>query len=127
MKRSAKHVHRKLTPAEQTRVNAVRGEIEQEKPEIVRKAKRYKQEDDEARATLQEGLQLLKTERINQGLSLADLQKRTGIERPNLSRLENETDANPTIATLIRYAEALGKRLMIVLVDRTSTKSTGRG
>ena len=73
------------------------------------------------RATLQEALQVLKAERIQQGLSLADIQQRSGIEKPNLSRLENET-ANPTVATLIRYAEALGKRLMIVLADRTSAK-----
>ena len=51
-------------------------------------------------------------------LSLADIQDRTGIERPNLSRLENEGSSNPTVATLTRYAEALGKRLVIVLVDR---------
>jgi hypothetical protein len=39
------------------------------------------------------------------------------MERPNLSRLENEAESNPTIATLTRYAEALGKRLFIALAD----------
>ena len=69
-------------------------------------------------ATLQDALRLLRAERVRQGLSLADIQDRTGIERPNLSRLENEGSSNPTVATLTRYAEALGKRLVIVLADR---------
>jgi transcriptional regulator with XRE-family HTH domain len=51
-------------------------------------------------------------------LSLSDIEERTGIGRPNLSRLENEAEANPTVTTLTRYAEALGKRLMIVLADQ---------
>jgi hypothetical protein len=38
-------------------------------------------------------------------------------KRPNLSRLEDGQNANPTISTLMRYADALGKRLMIVLAD----------
>ena len=122
MRRTAKHVRRELTADERKRVAAARAEIEQDKPEILRKAKEYKQEADAARATLQEALQTLKQERRSQGLSLADIQERTGIERPNLSRLENEADANPTIATLIRYARAMGKRLLIVLADDSSAK-----
>ncbi len=122
MGRTAKHVRRELTADERKRVAAARAEIEQDKPEILRKAKQYKQEADAARATLQEALQTLKQERCSQGLSLADIQERTGIERPNLSRLENEAHANPTIATLIRYAGAMGKRLMIVLADDSSAK-----
>jgi DNA-binding phage protein len=125
MRRTAKHMRRELTADERKRVAAARSEIEQDKPEILRKAKQYKQEADAARATLQEALQMLKRERQSQGLSLADIQERTGIDRPNLSRLENEAAANPTIATLTRYAEALGKRLMIVLADNPSVNSIG--
>jgi transcriptional regulator with XRE-family HTH domain len=51
------------------------------------------------------------------GATLTEVAKRTGMERPNLSRLENEAESNPTIATLTRYAEALGKRLFIALAD----------
>jgi DNA-binding phage protein len=122
MRRTAKHVRRELSADERKRIAAARAEIEQDKPEILRKAKQYKQETDAARATLQEALQTLKQERCSQGLSLADIQERTGIERPNLSRLENEADANPTITTLIRYAGAMGKRLMIVLADDPTAK-----
>ena len=91
--------------------------VQQDETEIRSLAKKYKQEYDTERATLQEAVQLLKAERVRQGLSLADVQERTGIERPNLSRLENDAEANPTVATLSRYAEALGKKLVIALSD----------
>jgi len=46
-------------------------------------------------------------------LSLSDVEEKTGIGRSALSRLENETEPNPTVVTLIRYAEALGKELVV--------------
>ena len=116
-RRQAKHVRRKLTDRERARVEEARRQVRGEEAEIRRKAKQYKQEHDAARAALREAIQLLKEERIRQGLSLTDIQQRTGIEPSNLSRLENDSTSNPTIATLIRYAEALGKRLEIILAD----------
>ena len=113
--RQAKHVRRDLTDAERARVKEARQLVQQDEAEIRGMAKKYKQEYDAAQATLQEALQLLKAERLRQGLSLADIQDRVGIERPNLSRLENDAEANPTVATLTRYAEALGKKLVISL------------
>jgi hypothetical protein len=62
-------------------------------------------------------LSVLKAERMKKGLSLADMKERTGMERSTLSRLENHEEANPTVNTLIRYAEAVGKKLFIVFVD----------
>jgi len=117
VKRQAQHVRRQLTSEEQARVHEARRLTDAEAPEIRRKAKQLKAKSDAARATLQDALRLLRAERVRQGLSLADIQDRTGIERPNLSRLENEGSSNPTVATLTRYAEALGKRLVIVLAD----------
>ena len=119
MAREARHTRRELTADERAKVNETGRLVEGKAAEIRRKAKQYKEEYDAARATLQDALRLLKQERVRQGLSLSDIQTRTGIERPNLSRLENEATANPTVATLTRYAEALGKRLVIVLADQT--------
>lgn len=116
----AKHVRRELTDAQRVRVAEARRLIQDEAAEIRRKAKKYKQECDAAQATLREAARLLKDERVRQGLSMTDIQKRTGIDPPNLSRLENDVDANPTITTLTRYAEALGKKLLIVLSDQTA-------
>jgi hypothetical protein len=45
------------------------------------------------------------------GLSLAEITVRSGIDSPALSRLENGLNPNPTLATLSRYAQALGKRI----------------
>lgn len=115
--RRAKHVRRELTESERARVTEARRLVPQDEAEIRGLAKKYEQEYETARATLQEALQMLKAERVRQGLSLADIQERTGIERPNLSRLENDAEANPTVATLSRYAEALGKKLVIALSD----------
>src|SRR5690606_13578611 len=46
----------------------------------------------------------LRNAREAQGLSLADLSERTGIDRSALSKLENRRNLNPTFATLARYA-----------------------
>jgi DNA-binding Xre family transcriptional regulator len=119
-RREAKHIRRELTDAQRARVAEARNLIHGETAEIRRKAKEYKQERDTAQATLKEAARLLKDERVRQGLSLTDIQQRTGIDPPNLSRLENDVDANPTMTTLTRYAEALGKKLMIVLSDQTA-------
>jgi transcriptional regulator with XRE-family HTH domain len=67
----------------------------------------------------------LRAERERQGLSLADINERTGIDRAALSRLENNEDANPTLATLERYAEAVGKK-MVVLISEPATLETER-
>jgi transcriptional regulator with XRE-family HTH domain len=50
----------------------------------------------------------LRAERERLGLSLADVEERSGLRRSVLSRLENDRTANPTMLTLQRYAAALG-------------------
>ena len=59
-----------------------------------------------------------KAAREAKGLSLADIYEQTGIDRSALSKLENVTNENPTIETLFRYAEVVGKRLAIQVLDR---------
>lgn len=55
--------------------------------------------------------------RESRGLSLSDLAERTGIDKSALSRLENGQQGNPTLATVARYARAVGKRLTWSLED----------
>jgi len=62
-------------------------------------------------------LQQLKAAREEKGLSLADLTERTGMDRSALSKLETGQRPNPTIETLVRYADAVGKRLVVTLAD----------
>jgi DNA-binding phage protein len=59
----------------------------------------------------------LKAAREAKGLSLSDVEQLTGMDRSALSKLENGQRANPTVETLVRYAEALGKRLVVSLAD----------
>jgi DNA-binding XRE family transcriptional regulator len=120
-RRQAKHSHRPLTTSERARINEARRLVAADVPEIRRRARQHKQEYDAAQIALHDALKLLKAERQRMGLSLADVADRSGIERPNLSRLENEAESNPTIATLTRYADAPGKRLLIVLADQMPT------
>jgi len=115
--RRAKRIKRELSPDERRKYEMMREQIEGEKPEILAQAKRHKDAHDAAVADLRSVFELLKAERIAQGLSLADLRDRTGMARPALSRLENDLTANPTLATLNRYAAALGKKVTVVLSD----------
>jgi DNA-binding XRE family transcriptional regulator len=52
-----------------------------------------------------------KAVRESQGLTLAEAAERMGIDAPALSRLETGKMLNPTLATLHKWAEALGQKL----------------
>ena len=59
----------------------------------------------------------LRVLREQQGLSIADLSQRTGMDEALVSRLENGHVDNLTIVTMTRYAKALGKKVVVGLVD----------
>jgi transcriptional regulator with XRE-family HTH domain len=50
-------------------------------------------------------------------LSLADLTELADIDRSALWKLETGPRANPTVETLVRYAESVGKRLVASLKE----------
>ncbi len=106
---------RKLTPEEAAKYHRIREEVELEKPEIIAKAQRARCEA--RRKQLAAVMQQLRAAREAKGLSLADIYERTGMDRSALSKLENVTNENPTFDTLLRYAEVVGKRLQIQVVD----------
>jgi DNA-binding XRE family transcriptional regulator len=118
--RLAKRSQQSLTESERSRLRRLREQIDAEKDEIIAEATRQKTAHDASVARLRDVMHLLRAERNRQGLSLADVQARTGIARSALSRLETEPDANPTLTTVTRYAEALGKDLQILLADKVS-------
>jgi len=60
----------------------------------------------------------LKSMRENQGLTLAEVAARMEIDAPALSRLETGKVLNPTLATLHKWAEALGQKLDVDLSER---------
>ena len=55
----------------------------------------------------------IKRARDAAGLTLAEVSRRSGIDQPALSRLENWHNKNPTLDTLWRYAAAVGRRLVL--------------
>jgi DNA-binding XRE family transcriptional regulator len=67
--------------------------------------------------TLVKVMARLKQARMDQGISLNELAERTGIDKGALSRLENGVLDNPTITTLSRYASAIGKEIIIGVID----------
>jgi hypothetical protein len=57
----------------------------------------------------------LKRRRDEQGLSLTDVSERSGLDRALISRLENGKILNPTMATLWRYADAIGSQVTLAV------------
>ncbi|MGD0517702.1 MAG: helix-turn-helix domain-containing protein [Thermoguttaceae bacterium] len=115
-KHKIRNVKKELTQEDRIRHAAVRRQIEQEKAELIARGRRVKLRH----KRLREAVGILKATREILGLSLTDIKARTGIEKGNLSRLENAPNPNPTIDTLIRYADAVGKELVIKLIDKST-------
>jgi DNA-binding XRE family transcriptional regulator len=111
MKRTIRN--RRLTPQEASRYKAIRKQVAGELPELLLRH----HEREAAVDRLQELLAQLKAARRKKGLSLADLTELTGMDRSALSKLETGQRPNPTIDTLVRYAEAVGKHLRVSLAD----------
>ncbi|MGB7343710.1 MAG: helix-turn-helix transcriptional regulator [Pirellulaceae bacterium] len=55
----------------------------------------------------------LRTAREAAGVSLSELESRTGIRKSALSRLENSQAPNPTLATLRWYTDAIGLNVVV--------------
>jgi DNA-binding phage protein len=70
-----------------------------------------------AEESLLKGLIELREAREVRGLSLSEISRRSGIDLASLSRLEGGKNPNPTFETLSRYAQALGLRLELSLVE----------
>ncbi len=108
--------NRDLTAEEAAKYKAIRGHIAAELPDLIARHQERMASLDQ----LHELLAQLKAAREAKGLSLSDLTELTGMDRSALSKLETGQRANPTVETLVRYAEAVGKRLVVSLADARS-------
>jgi ribosome-binding protein aMBF1 (putative translation factor) len=119
-KTSRIHRARVQTPEQESAEQAIRERFQQERPTLQDLVERG---DIAAVFTMGEYWELRKTFaalralREQKGLSISDLAERTGMDEAMISRLENGHVDNPTIATMTRYAKALGKRVVVGLVD----------
>jgi hypothetical protein len=117
-----KHVYRKAkrSPEETARLRAERERYQREKPSpeqlLVEGGHAGFVPLGELMA-LHKLMASLKRERENQGLTLAAVSERSGIDQAALSRLETGSHANPTLDTLYRIASALGKEVVCILQD----------
>ena len=66
---------------------------------------------------LQDLLLKLIDARKSRGITLTELACRTGLDRDVLANLESGDWAEPTVEILVRYAEAMGKKLVVLLYD----------
>src|SRR5438093_1285024 len=104
---------RRLSPEEATKYKTIREQVAEELPDLIDRH----QGRLAVRAQFQELLGQLKAAREAKGMSLADLTELTGMDRSAPSKLETGQRPNPTVETLMRYAEAVGKRLVVSLTD----------
>jgi DNA-binding XRE family transcriptional regulator len=112
---SLRHItrDRRLSPEETAKYREIREQVAKELPELISR-------HDErlvALDQLADLVQQLKAAREEKGLSLADMTRLTGMDRSALSKLETGQRLNPTIETLVRYADAVGKRLVVSLAN----------
>jgi DNA-binding XRE family transcriptional regulator len=105
--------NRRLTSEESAKYREIRERVAEELPELITRH----HERLSALDQLGELLRQLKAARKDRGLSLSDLTELTGMDRSAISKLETGQRPNPTIETLMRYAEAVGKHLVVSLVD----------
>lgn len=103
---TVKRSKRKLSPQRVKELAALARKVDvEEGAQIQEQAREAFRRHEEIRAVVEE----LKNERERQGLSLAEVARRCGISKPNLSRIENNWRATPKLETLQRYALAVGK------------------
>jgi ribosome-binding protein aMBF1 (putative translation factor) len=110
-KKSVRRSQRKLTDEEKARMRCVRKQVEAEKEDILRRGREVFAEHEQAVART---IGDLKQARQSQGLTLQEVAERMGTDRSNVHRLE-QGSGNPTVATLARYAQAVGRRMVITL------------
>ncbi len=122
-KKIGKRIYRQATVEEQERHKRIREHIQEELPDIKKRAQQKLAEAMQHGIAIQHAMSVLKAERVKKGLSLSAMKERTGIERSTLSRLENNEEANPTVNTLTRYADAVGKKVFVVFADADAVEA----
>ncbi len=115
------------TPEELARIKATRERFQSERPtlaDLVASGECEPLVSQGAYRQLRSLMHELKAAREGQGLSLADVAARSGLDKASLSRLETGAHVNPTVETLWRYAAAVGRE-MDWLLSEAKPISTG--
>jgi ribosome-binding protein aMBF1 (putative translation factor) len=102
-----------LTPVEAADYRELRRKIDAELPELIARHHERRSNPDVAKDIVV----LLKAERDSKGITLAELTDRTGLDPTTIGELENGQLLHPTVDALVRYADAVGKKLVLSLSD----------
>jgi ribosome-binding protein aMBF1 (putative translation factor) len=119
-KKSRVHRPRVQTPEQEAAEDAIRQQFHKERPTLQTLVDRG---DISEVFTMGEYWELKKTlaafkaAREQQGLSVSELAQRTGMDEALINRLESGHVDNLAIVTMTRYAKALGKKVVVGLVD----------
>ncbi len=108
------------TDEEKVRLKAVRERFQREKPtseQLVASGEYNPPIRQGEYWELMQAAAALKKAREAAGMSLRELAEKMAIDAAALSRLENGVNDNPTIDTLFRYANSLGKQIVVQIVD----------
>ncbi len=106
-----------MTPERAARLATIRAQVAGELPELIRRYQNY-----EAVSDLLAGLvPQLKSAREAKGLTLEDLAGLSDPDRAALAAVEVGRPGTLSFETLTRYADAVGKRLVLSLSDRTTS------
>ncbi len=105
-----------LTPKKCAEHARIREAVKAELPEIREHAREVHENAMRNGTVPRTARYVLMHERKRQGLTDNEMMARSGLDRDSLAAMA-ERDANPPIKTLEAYAEALGKKLLIVLAD----------
>jgi len=103
-------MHPALTPGRIAELSALAKKIDREEGDELRAAGRAILLRHE---TVKKLIIALKAVRLEKKLGLEEVGEKSGIGKTNLSRLENHAAPNPTIDTLLRYAEPLRVNLRV--------------
>ena len=114
MPKKIKRTYRKLSDQERAEYDELHRKLDEERPEIERWASRALDRLD----AIKHVVAALRKVRNARGISLSEVEEASGMGRANVSRLENAPDPNPTIETLMMYADAIGVELKIAIVDK---------
>lgn len=112
MASTSRRTHPALTPQRIAELSDLARKIDQEEAEQIKS---------EGRAillrheTVKKLIRAVKKARLARGLSLGEVGERSSIGKANLCRLETDLDPNPTLDTLLRYAEAVGVEIRVMI------------
>jgi transcriptional regulator with XRE-family HTH domain len=108
------------TPESRASDAAARAILDREYRETGRIATVSEKLDPEDLAAFRTFISTLRDARLTRGMSLEELALQSKLDKAALSRLEAGKQANPTVATLLRYARALDMPLTLSLGPQTT-------